>query len=268
MKLAFDNEIITNSVTIYTGVPQGSPVSPILFLIYANQLFKCNAYLSIRINSYVDNIGIQTSSRSTYENCKILQNAAEKLVKWGQNNHIEFDMKKTELIHFDHANRSLNESIKIKEFIIKPKEVVKWLGIWFDRKLSFKIHVENRIASASRMFYTIKRLANTEKGLSFQAMRKLYIACITSIANYEVSIWWKNQVFLLDKFKKLQNQALRRMLEAFKNSPITTMKIEAGILPVSIRFKKICKNYALRILKMQENHLIKLRISANSSFFN
>ena len=77
----------------------------------------------------MDDIGIQTSSRSTHENCKILQNAAEKLVEWGQNNHIEFDMKKIELIHFDHANRLLNESIKIKEFTIKLKEVVKWLGI-------------------------------------------------------------------------------------------------------------------------------------------
>jgi len=99
-------------------------------------------------------------------------------------------------------------------------------------------------------------------------MRKLYIACITSIADYGVPIWWKNQVFLLDKFKKLQNQALRRMLGAFKDSPITAMEIEAGILPVSIRFEKICKNYALRILKMQENHPVKLRISANSPFSN
>jgi len=101
-------------------------------------------------------------------------------------------MKKTKLIHFNHANRLLNESVKIKEFTIKPKEVVKWLGIWFDRKLSFKIHVENRIASASRMFYAISKLINTEKGLSFQAIKKLYIACIISIADYGVSIWWKN----------------------------------------------------------------------------
>ena len=117
-----------------------------------------------------------------------MQNAAEKLIEWGQNNHIEFNIKKIKLIHFNHANRSLNELIKIKKFIIKLKEVVKWLEIWFDKKLSFKIHVENRIASANKMFYAIKRLANTEKGLSFQAMRKLYIACITSIADYGVPI--------------------------------------------------------------------------------
>ena len=68
MKLAFNNETMTNPITIYTGVPQGSPISPILFLIYANQLFKCNAYLPIRLGSYVDDIGIQASSRSTHEN--------------------------------------------------------------------------------------------------------------------------------------------------------------------------------------------------------
>ena len=58
------------------------------------------------------------------------------------------------------------------------------------------------------------------------------------------------------------------MLEAFKNSPITAMEIEASILSVLIRFEKICKNYALRILKIQENHPIKLRILVNSPFFN
>jgi len=44
------------------------------------------------------------------------------------------------------------------------------------------------------------------------------------------------------------------------------MKIEAGILLVSIRFKKLCKNYALKILQMQDNHLVKKKVSINSSF--
>ena len=56
------------------------------------------------------------------------------------------------------------------------------------------------------------------------------------------------------------------MLEAFKNSPIIVMEIEVGILLVLVKFKKICKNYALRILKMQENHSVKLRISVTSPF--
>ena len=53
--------------------------------------------------------------------------------------------------------------------------------------------MKKRVAAACRMFYSISRLANTEKGLFFQAMRQLYIACITSVADYGVSVWWKNQ---------------------------------------------------------------------------
>ncbi len=107
------------------------------------------------------------------------------------------------------------------------------------------------------MFYLISRLANTERKLSFQAMRRLYIACVASIADYGVSIWWKNQQYLLDKFNKLQNSALRRILEAFKTSSVSAMEIEALLSPTQVRFEKLCKNYALRILQMQDSHSIK-----------
>jgi len=52
--------------------------------------------------------------------------------------------------------------------------------------------VEKKIADAIKVFHQIARLLNTEKGLSFQAMRQLYIAYIVSIADFRVSIWWNN----------------------------------------------------------------------------
>ena len=51
---------------------------------------------------------------------------------------------------------------------------------------------EKKISQATRIFHQIKRLFNTERGLSFQAIRQLYIACITSITDYGVPIWWNN----------------------------------------------------------------------------
>ena len=116
------------------------------------------------------------------------------------------------------------------------------------------------------MFYSISRLANTERDLSFQAMRRLYIACITSIADYEVPVWWKNQQFLLNKFNKLQNSALLKILEAFKNSSVSVMEIEAALPSTKVRFDKLCKNYVLRILQMQDSHSVKQRVTSNFSF--
>ncbi len=139
-------------------------------------------------------------------------------------------------------------SIKFMKNIILSQELVRYLNVWFDRKLSFKAHVQKRIAAANRMFHSISRLANTKRDLSFQVFRKLYIVYIASVADYKVLVWWKNQQFLLDKFEKLQNSALKKILEAFKTSSIAVMKIEADIVLVSVRFEKLCKNYALRIL--------------------
>ena len=99
-----------------------------------------------------------------------------------------------------------------------------------------------KISTATRIFHQIVRLSNTERDLSFQAMRQLYIACITSVADYEVSIWWNNQKFLLEKYQKLQNSALKKILEAFKISFYMTMKLETAIISSKARFDRICKN--------------------------
>jgi hypothetical protein len=71
---------MNNSVDIYTEVPQSSPVSPVLFLIYISQLFKSNSNLTVRMSSYTDDISLVASSKTIHENCYLLQNAAKKLI--------------------------------------------------------------------------------------------------------------------------------------------------------------------------------------------
>ena len=117
--------------------------------------------------------------------------------------------------------------------------------------------MEERITSATKVFYLIRRLSNTSKGLSFQAIRQLYLACIATIGDYGVQIWWNHQKNHLQSYQKLQSAALRQILGAFKTTPITPMEIEAAIPPVAIRFESICKKYGLRILQMAKNHPIR-----------
>src|SRR6266480_4925055 len=251
-------------------IPQDSPVSPILFLIYTRYSLS-DISDNERIMSFVNDIGLVVSSKSIEENCIQLQKLAENLLLKQEQNCMQFDTDKIELIHF-HSKRNFDlknekHSVKVGETIFQPKEVVKYLGVWLDSKLSFKSHVEKKIALAKKMLMKIERLSNTERELSFQAMRQLYIACIFSVADYGVSVWWNNQKHLLEKFQKLQNQALRRILEVFKTSSVSVMEIEVSLPSLKVRFNKICKNYALRTLQMHENHSIRLRVSFSFSPF-
>ena len=63
--------------------------------------------MHIRSPSYVDNITLSCSSKSLESNCKILELAVEKLLQMQTQNNIQFDMEKTELIHF-HSKRIIN----------------------------------------------------------------------------------------------------------------------------------------------------------------
>jgi hypothetical protein len=75
----------------------------------------------------------------------------------------------------------------------------------------------------------------------FQAMRQLYIACVTTIADYGTFMWWNFQKQYIDPFAAFKNAALRKMLKTFKITPISIIEIEATITPISIRLEKHCK---------------------------
>ena len=169
-----------------------------------------------------------------------------------------------DLIHFPLTRKIDIENelfcVNFNGIRISPKLNIKWLGITIDYKLNFKEHVNNQISKATRTFYQIERLSNTERGLSFQAMRQLYMACITSIADFGVPIWWRNQANYLYKYQILQNLALRKILGAFKTSPYKVMKLEAALPPPEIRFNKICRSYIIRTLQFEKSHIIKKRL--------
>src|SRR6266536_3218325 len=115
IQLAFDGNI-QEKTRVEIEISQDSPISPILFLIYIKDIFSEINSMQIRSSSYVDNIGLVASSESIKENCLILENAAEKLLQLQNQNNIQFDMKKIELIHF-HIKRSIdnnNYSISIR----------------------------------------------------------------------------------------------------------------------------------------------------------
>ncbi len=140
--------------------------------------------------SYIDDIALIVSSISLKKNIKILKREAAKLYGLGAENAIQFDLGKTELIHFTRAREAKTASLILpNQAVVEPKELVKWLGIWFDSRLIFKQHIAIRTSQARSAFQRMARLANSERGLTPSAMRQLYLACVTSIADYGSIIW-------------------------------------------------------------------------------
>ena len=193
LRLSFNGEIEEFS-KVETGIPQGSPVSPILFLIYIRELFPERLKRQITFFSYIDDISLTTSSTSWKTNISILEKGIETLTRLGENNAVEFDLLKTELIHFSKEKKAQISTLKLPSGdIIGPKKLVRWLGVFFDPLLTFKEHVSIRVSQARSAFYRLSRLANIERGLSPHAVRQLYLACVNSVLDYACEIYWKDQ---------------------------------------------------------------------------
>ena len=151
LRLSFDNNIKEFS-PINTGIPQGSPISPILFLIYLRDIFKSN---TITYLSYADDISLTAASKSYKKNITILEREVKNIIELGKINTIEFDISKTDLIHFF-------ISPKLKPYLtlpngskIEPKRLVRWLGVHFDSNLKFKEHIAIRTSQAKQALFRL-----------------------------------------------------------------------------------------------------------------
>ena len=96
--------------------------------------------------SYIDDIDLVASSELIEENCKILKEAAIRIFEKGANNLIQFNLEKTELIHF-HSKKNIGENVNIcflENYLVETKPTVKWLEIWLNLKLNFKEYVRKK----------------------------------------------------------------------------------------------------------------------------
>jgi ribonuclease HI len=259
IKIALDGEVGPLE-PVMTGIPQGSPISPILFLLYLKPLFDVlkERHPELHLPSYIDDVSMIAEGKTEAANLRILTAAAKTAFEWGQHNAVIFDDPKSELMHFHRRPKPLNTPITLPNgTVIAPAKVLRWLGTFFDRKLQFHDHVQRKIAAATRAFQALARLANTETGLPPSAMRQLYMSCVTTISDFSSETWWNNQPGFHTRLKTLQHRALRRILGAFKTSPTAALECEAAIPPPGIRLDHKMWKYAIRVISMDADHPIR-----------
>src|SRR5947207_6670226 len=123
VQLAFDGNK-QEKTRVEIEISQDSSISFILFFIYIKDIFSEINSMQIRSSSYVDDIRLVASSETIEENCLMLENAAEKLLQLQNQNNIQFDIEKIELIYF-HSRRSIdnnNFQVSIRNNQIQSKK--------------------------------------------------------------------------------------------------------------------------------------------------
>ena len=138
-----EENVISDTLLINCGFPQGSVLGPVLFLIYINDLD--NAVKQTEIHHFVDDTNVLYFSKSLKDLNKKVNYDLKNIVKWLRGKKISLNASKTELVLFRTKGKMItkNMNFRISGQKIKIFSKTKYLIIILDENLTFKYHLEN-----------------------------------------------------------------------------------------------------------------------------
>ena len=142
VKLVLDGKV-GEANPVDTGIPQGSPVAPILFTTYLSGIFgKVEAAVpGIQGLSLVDDISWWADGTDSRAVAVKLSSAAAASIEWAAKNGVAFDYGKTEATLFHKKRSAPTATVSVgNNNVLFNKEATRWLGNWLDAQLSLKQH--------------------------------------------------------------------------------------------------------------------------------
>jgi len=226
------NDIVSEKKSITVGVPQGSTLGPLLFLIYINDIHKLP--LIGKLVLYADDCSIFYADNDIYSlECKIEHDLVI-LIEFFRLNKIDINFSKTKLVNFRSLRYtpSRNLNIKIGDITLHEEESVRFLGIDFDRYLKWHFQVNSlvsRLSALNGLLFKFKY--RIPKGVKLD----LYFALAHSIISYCAGIWACNNN--VDKIQVCQNKLLKNVFNLPIRHSTFDLYYTNKILPIKSIYK-------------------------------
>jgi hypothetical protein len=249
------------------GLPQGSPISPILFLFFNADLVQQKIDSKGGSIAFVDDYTAWVTGPSAEANHIRIQQIVDRAVQWEKCSGTTFESTKTALVHFTRtASRSESAlaSVIVKGETIAPKPTAKILGVVLDSGLRYRCHIARTATKGLKAALALKRL----KMLSPSTARQLFNATVAPILDYASNVWMHAAkgpaMAMLNRAQRVSAQAI---IGAFKTVAVAIAEAEAFIRPVHQRLGERATKLWIGIHTLPDTHPLKrLRTSVFQRF--
>ena len=235
------------------GVPQGSILSVTLFSIKINSLAKILSK-DVQGSLYVDDFLMSFRAKNTITCERQLQCCLNKIEKWCIENGFKFSKAKTVCVHFHKKRGTLPEpDLKLNGSKVNVVKETKFLGVIFDQKLSFIPHMKALKTRCSKALDIMKVVSNQSWGTDKTVLLKLYRSLVRSKLDYGCIVYGSARPSYLKMLNTIHHQGLRLALGAFRTSPVESLYVEAGELPLEQRRIKLSLQYITKLKATPSN---------------
>ena len=196
--------------TITCGVPYGSILGPLLFLMYINNLPACLKYATARM--FADDTTITNSHKSTARLHREVNHDLNNLQNWLLANQLSLNVLKTEYMYFasDYNLSNLGifaiDPLKIGDQPITRVQSTKSLGVVFDQRLVWEEHADSLCKRVSSGLAALKQ---ARQYVPQDTLLTIYNAVIKPLFDYCDVVWGNLNKNLTARLQKLQNRAAR-----------------------------------------------------------
>ena len=217
--VTFDGEK-SKTVILKQGVPQGSVLSPLLFLFYINDL--PNGIAQSNVSLYADNVAFWSQASGLLQAEHGLQTNLNHIAEWSKWWKVELFVQKSECSFFTISTHeaSWRPNLKLSNHALEYNPLPKFFGVTYDRQLTFVPHAATVGQNLRRQASALRSLATTDWGYNKQTLRATFIATGRSAVEYTAAAWlpWVSSS-TMEKLETCQRFAGRAITGQVKTTP-------------------------------------------------
>jgi hypothetical protein len=242
----FFNGVSSSLKPINCGVPQGSILGPMLFILYINDIVNCSNIWKFIL--FADDTNLFYKNRDLLELEHVVNVELSKLSVWFKANNLSLNAKKTNFILFGCKNISTPLKLILDGAILEQVAYTKFLGVFMDQKLNWNQHINYITGKISRGLGMISRVS---RFMPFNVMLTLYYSLIYPYLLYCCIAWGGASATALHKLEVLQNRSLRLITQSPYRSSASPLYKRLNILKLSDIYRLQISMFMFRVRESQ-----------------